>query len=552
MKSWRRQPRSAWYTSVSALTKTRLFFLLLFAALVLARICHTGILWAEETLPLAAAEQMLGGKALYRDIWFDKPPLLAVFYLLWGARAGWLLRLAGSLYAWAACWIAYRFARDLWSETEGFWAAGLLGFFLVFDLPSSVIPLASDLLMLAPHMAAVWLAYRNRPFASGAAAGLAFLVSPKGLLVAAVCALWNPAGVIPMAAGFVTVGGVAGAWLWAGAALGAYWEEVWRWGRIYAAGTFVAEPLRNGAVRTLDWIGFHAALVMAAEPFVRSWRTAKDAIALESELTWSRSLSKNEQNRPTRAAPTRAGTVRERTVARTVRRAEVGIAPPRPWMRWIGWALISFAGVAAGSRFFPRYYFELLPVFILAAARGMVLWRPRLQWGVLVFLAIPLIRFGPQYARLADDLSRGRETQWSDTAMDRDSRAAAALTRQLADSGDTLFVWGFRPELYVYTRLPAATPFLDSQPLTGVPADRHLTQSAPVETQGARERRAQLAQSRPTFVLDGLGLYNPQLAITNYPDLRVWLENYREVARSGQTIIYRLRPARIGTPPGLR
>ena len=126
--------------------------------------------------------------------------------------------------------------------------------------------------------------------------------------------------------------------------------------------------------------------------------------------------------------------------------------------------------------------------------------------------------------------------------MDRDSRAAAALTRRLAQPGDTLFVWGFRPELYVYTGLPAATPFLDSQPLTGVPADRHLTQSVPVETEGARARRAQLAQFRPTFVLDGLGLYNPQLAIAEYSDLRVWLKNYREVARSGQTIIYCLLP----------
>jgi len=521
--------------------------------------CHSGILWAEETLPLAAAAQMLRGKTLYRDIWFDKPPLLAGFYLLWGARAGWLLRLADSLYAWAACWIAYRFARDLWSETEGLWAAGLLGFFLVFDLPSSVIPLASDLLMLAPHMAAVWLAWRNRPLASGAAAGLAFLVSPKGLLVAAVCVLWNPAGVIPMAIGFVATGGVAAAWLAAGGALGAYWEEVWRWGRIYAGGTFVAEPLRNGMVRSLDWLGFHAALAIAALPFVWGWKFGKGSIAAESKLTSYGSFLRDSTPLPLyresetaehplpHGVPSGPGSerscARERAVLRVLRRASrLKIPAPPLWVRWTGWAVISFVGVAAGWRFFPRYYFELMPVFTLAAARGMVLWGPRRRWTILAFLAIPLVRFGPQYARLADDLVRGRESHWSDTAMDRDSRAAAALTRRLAQPGDTLFVWGFRPELYVYTGLPAATPFLDSQPLTGVPADRHLTQSVPVETEGARARRAQLAQFRPTFVLDGLGLYNPQLAIAEYSDLRVWLKNYREVARSGQTIIYCLLP----------
>ncbi len=55
--------------------RTRLFFVTLFALLLAARLCHLNILWAEETLPLAAAGQMLRGKVLYRDLWFDKPPL---------------------------------------------------------------------------------------------------------------------------------------------------------------------------------------------------------------------------------------------------------------------------------------------------------------------------------------------------------------------------------------------------------------------------------------------------------------------------------------------
>jgi len=83
--------------------------------------------------------------------------------------------------------------------------------------------------------------------------------------------------------------------------------------------------------------------------------------------------------------------------------------------------------------------------------------------------------------------------------------------------------------------------WLDSQPLTGVPADRHLTHSEPVETVEAARRRAELAETRPVWVLDGLGPYNPQLAITRYPDLRTWLAGYREVATVGNTVIYRRR-----------
>jgi hypothetical protein len=92
--------------------------------------------------------------------------------------------------------------------------------------------------------------------------------------------------------------------------------------------------------------------------------------------------------------------------------------------------------------------------------------------------------------------------------------------------------------MYVYTGLPAATLYLDSQPLTGVPADRHLTDSRPVETVQAARRRAALVQSTPAFVADGLGPYNPRLAIGNYPELRQWLAGYREVGRTAGTVIY--------------
>ena len=40
---------------------------------------HSGIVWVEEAYPTAAAIQILDGKALYRDVWFDKPPLSASF-----------------------------------------------------------------------------------------------------------------------------------------------------------------------------------------------------------------------------------------------------------------------------------------------------------------------------------------------------------------------------------------------------------------------------------------------------------------------------------------
>jgi hypothetical protein len=458
----------------------KILFAVLAALLVGGRLCHTHILWEGDTLPLAAAAQLAHGKALYRDIWYDKPPLVPAFYLLSGAQAGWALRVEDALYALLACWLAYRFARDLWSEREGLWAAGLLGFFLVFDFSSAVIPVASDLLMLAPHLAAVWMAHRRRPFWSGALAAAAFWISPKGLLVAAVCALWEPAGIAWIAAGFAAASAAMAGWLGATGALGAYWEEVWVWGRLYAGSSPVAAAGREALVRTVNWAGFHAAAVIAAGRFLKQ-------------------------------------------------RAETSER-----LRWVGWLAISAAGVALGLRFFPRYYFQLLPVVVLMAARGFTLMRPRIREFVALLLLIPATRFGPAYLPAVSNYPF-----WRDTAMDRDSRAAAAFVSDRARPGDTLFIWGYRPEIYAYTRLPAATLWLDSQPLTGVPADRHLTQSEPVEREAAARRREELARTHPDWVLDGIGLYNPRLAVTRYPDLREWMKGYRVAGTVGMTVVYR-------------
>jgi len=452
------------------LNKTRLLFLALFALLLAARLCHSGILWAEETLPLAAAQQMRGGHTLYTDIWFDKPPVVALFH--YPFRDGWPLRVAGALYGLLTCWLAYAFARDLWSEREGRVAAALLAFYLVFAIPSAVTPLASDLLMLAPHLAAVWMAARRKPLAAGALAGLAFWISPKGLFVPAVCAVWCPSLLVP--AGFAAVVGVG-----ALAVPAAYWDQVWYWGRIYAGSGF---SLSNGLTRTLNWCGFHAAC--AAGLLTREIRTVK----------------------------------------------------------WLLWLTISFVGVAAGFRFFPRYFFQLLPVVVLLAARGYTQLAFKGRVAMALLLLIPLVRFAPTYLRALNPVD------WRDTALDTESRAAGVLARLQSQPGDSLFVWGYRPEIYVYSRLPAATRFLDSQPLTGVPADRHLRDSIPVETEAARAHRAELARSRPTFVIDGLGGYNPQLAISQFPDLREWFSQYHETGRSGQTVIYRLFPRPAGLP----
>lgn len=459
---------------------------LLLGGALAGRLCHLELLWVEECYPAAAAIQILHGKIPYRDFWFDKPPLAPLVYLLWGAYGGWPLRLAGALYVTAAAWLLYRFASTKWGEREGMLAAGLCAFFLTFGVPSAVMALAPDLLMLAPHVAAVYFGWRRRPLAAGLAAGVAVLLNTKGLFVLAACLVFAGGAWKRVAIGFALPNLVMLAGLGATGALAGYFEQVWRWGWLYSRDSFVASPIFEGLKRTANWAGFHAVLVVGAVVY---FRRGQDPEARRFAL----------------------------------------------------WMLIALAAVAAGWRFFPRYYFHLLPVMILIGVRGLALLGRRAALAALLVLLVPLVRFGPRYVMLASDMIAGREHAWRDAAMYQSSRRAARMIRAYARPTDTLLVWGYRPDIFVETRLAAGAPFLDSQPLTGVIADRHLVDARPSAPDLARANLLRLTATAPTFVVDGLGPYNPTLAITRYPELSLWLERYEELARAPGAVIYRLK-----------
>ena len=458
----------------------------LFFALLASRLCYLRVLWTEEAYPAAAAIQMLHGRALYRDIWYDKPPLSTAVYLLWDARNGLALRLAGTVFLWLACLAAWRFAEQLWGKREGVAAAWLLAFFFIFDIPASALVLGPDLLMILPHFLAVWLAWRGKAFWSGLAAGLAFLCNTKGLFVLGACLAFCPQGALWILAGFLAPNVAAGGALALQGSLTAYWQQVWQWGFVYARDTPLEHPWLGAVERTLNWSGFHAALVAGATVYF----------------------------------------VRDR--ADRQRRLAFAI-----------WIALSLAALAGGWRFFPRYYFQILPAAVLLGARGYCR-LGRYRAALLVLLLVPFIRFGPRYVRLAEDLAESREPQWTDLRMSEDASAAAAAIQRLAKPGDTLLVWGYRPEIFAQTRLAAGTRFLDSQPLTGVIADRHLTRSDVSFPELAAANRRDLIQTSPEFVVDGLGPYNSSLSIARFSDLRTWLSRYQEVARTEGCVIYRL------------
>ena len=447
------------------------FGLGLFLLILATRMAHWRVLWVEEAYPMSGALAILQGLVPYRDFWYDKPPLAMLFYLLCGAHDGWPLRLLSAAFIFACAYAAY-YATQARSNSrrEAHLAAALTVFFLTFGLPAAVMAIAPDLLLVLPHLLAVGFAWRAKPFAAGLMAGLALCAHTKGLFVLAAAALFLPvASWAMLLAGFAIPVFSLALTLTALGAAGDYWQQVWQWGTVYSNDTFLNSPWLEGFRRTANWLGFAAALVVGT--------------------------------------------------AITVRRES--------W-RYAAWPLLMLASVALGLRFFPRYYFALVPPLALLAARSLTHGRALCA---LCLLLIPLIRFAPGYVRAAQNQTN------LDLALFEDTQRAA---REIPP-GESLFVWGYRPELYVLTRAPLGTPYLESQPLTGVFADRHLFSAQASDAKQTQRHLDRLARTQPTWIADGLGPLNPALALATRPTLAPWLAHYRLVKTWPTLALYRRR-----------
>ena len=338
------QPRMADKRLVAALV----------ALLAAVRFCHVDVLWVEEAYPMAAARAMLAGHTLYRDIWFDKPPLFAGFYALFGAAMGWPLRLAGALFVGFAAWAAWRAAKQLWGnpDTAG-WAALLTAFFLTFDFPASAMALTPDLLAVPFHLLAIGALAAGQPLLAGACCGVALGFNTKALLILLVCLIWRWWETPRILAGFALPVAALAGWMAVHGSLMDHWQQVWVWGAAYARDTPLVHPWAEGLRRTLNWAGFHVAIVASA------------ACALTHERD-------------------------------------------RRW-RLLCWIAHQPGRGVDGLALLPAL---LLPpaarARALPAARGFSLASPRWRAALVALLAIPLIRFLPASAQLAAETIQGQ------------------------------------------------------------------------------------------------------------------------------------------------
>lgn len=513
------------------------WFAIIFAVSFILRIAYAGHLYEDDGLWFTAGEEILRGKTLYRDIYFDKPPGLPLVYAaLFGVFGAHILtiRLFTILYTVAVSLVLYKFGSSLYDKRTGRLCGAMFAVFSTTYSPGHFQGLNTDLLMVLPYTAGALLMARSRvgpigddsrqmnrgwlATAGGALAGVAFQINPKGAfdLIFFAVILWTASRRLKLdpgkqrqtltstsesftpfgkrsvsaptlfalgAAGFAAVSlATLGYAAWTGS-LASYWLYVWDWGtrygRYYPAGTTLLAALtRSAGYFALNNTLLVTLIFVAGSIFKRRAAFSNELVSVDG--VDRRRISAT-------SSPSRASDSDSVLLI---------------------WFAVSFAGVMLGGRLFPHYFFQVLPSLCLIGGRGLFglaealkTHRPNLRRATAALIAVgflfTLVRFHGRSVMLLADWGRGNSeanARWyyeernqeerlvaravtvpleSDSEKLAGVRAFGPRNRPVEGAADYLFVWGYRPEIYYWSGLLPASRYLSTQPLTGVPADVH-------------------------------------------------------------------------------
>jgi len=570
-----------------SITRTRLltWFGIIAAISIALRIFYAGHLYEDDGLWFTAGEQLVRGKALYREIYFDKPPGLALVYgvLFWIFGAHVLtIRLFTIAYSVAVSAVLYLFGARLYDKTIGLLAAVMFAIFSTTYTTGHVQGLGTDFLMALPYTAGAFLItksiFENRKttlwaFFGGLLSGLAFQINPKGifdivfLAVLLVSLGWWSRGrnvsstpELGFASGIrLLLATVAGAaisslpfliYIAVTRSFREYWSYVWVWGTRYGSYNSLADVLVKGLTRSFDYFALNNTLLIALG-FV---------IAITARRLLRPKAGEGD-------SPSAVGHLRLDS--------DVVV---------ILWLVVSYAGLLLGGRLYSHYFFQIIPSLCLIGARGLFGIRDALKERdttarrliaavIVIGFAFTLIRFHGRTVILAADLIRGKKSDatagWFHERIDREERMVAAVVRELPEgeeaadrvgleamriqrepSGpeDYLFVWGYRPEIYYFSGLIPASRYLSTQPLTGVPADVHYfsdTYRSVLDSSSTAAAREQLVKdleaTKPKYIVDELGMFNADLSINSYPELKELMDGYKAIGPVARFMVYTRR-----------
>ncbi len=207
----------------------------------------------------------------------------------------------------------------------------------------------------------------------------------------------------------------------------------------------------------------------------------------------------------------------------------------------LSWLVSAFVGVSMGRRFYANYFIQMFPAMSLLAAVGVThLWQmPRKRLNKIflytsgVLFLLPFLWFQARvmvhWYFFVDPQAHSQIQLWGMCVENREVVEASNYIRSRTQSGDSIFVWGPKPELYFLSGRDMATryPVYDVANNSEPPFDA----SADLETVEV------LRKVRPRYIIDVMR--NIQLE-----DFAPW-RNLVEEAYDFQTQMHEMRFYRL-------
>jgi hypothetical protein len=201
----------------------------------------------------------------------------------------------------------------------------------------------------------------------------------------------------------------------------------------------------------------------------------------------------------------------------------------------------SAIGAAAGSRFYPHYYVQLIPpLALLAAPYYARLWSRTIRpphW---------LLRPAVTYAWLGLTVIAFSIEDWTGLAARRVPSEAGQYLSTHSSPDDRIFVWGQTPEIYLDAYRRPASRYITTFPLTGYvfggPIPGFDTRSRILPGAWTNLER-DFARHPPIYIVDvQADPKTAQYPVKNFPILaKLLAERYAPVAHTAEGVIYRMR-----------
>lgn len=454
---------------------------------------HALPLERDEGAYAIIAVRLLAGDTLYRDLFDHKPPLVHLVYMVAAVApgdpvvavrqlaTGYLIVSGGLLFA-----LAWRLYGRL---------AALASLALCLSYASSWrfqgLTFNSEAVLILPAtlgcLLAVEALLRQRPgwlFGAGVAVGLAALAKPIGLallvplLLAPLLARWAWPRML-LGAALAALGLLAPLFacmliIWMQGALGAAYEALWVYNRLYAA-----ESVAQGWNWAQLWRIWQPMLTLAI-PALLGWLWLSLGMALHLRRSYA---SKPKQGRK-RGQPTSQP-----------RKLPTGWLAAHSMVSLWGLALLATALLSL--RPYPHYYLAAMPMLSLWAGAGLAWWAQGLAQRIGQPWFAPLLAsliVGALIAPVPKELAELRQMEPNDqisTLYEWDGAHFFAHARAVADYVAThvppdqpIFIWAAEPQIYYLAQRRPSSRFVYDYPVDRLPGAREellasLRQHAP-------------------------------------------------------------------------